>query len=256
MPLFTADALVLRTYKLGESDRIVVFLTADRGKKRGVARAARRPRSKFVGALEPFTQVRVAYFERETRELVSLNYAEPVRSPLAAPGEAVAYASYFAELLDECAPPGGPNETLYRLGASVLEAMAAGVSVEALARYFEYWLLRLEGVYPPHLACHRCEVRFSRSAAHGAWLSPVDGVFTCAACADAIGSRRAGTGLSAGALGYLAAVRQRAPRELAAVAVTAPVLLELELLHRGLMARHLEREVKSIRVLRELRRLS
>jgi DNA repair protein RecO (recombination protein O) len=90
MPLFTADALVLRTYTLGESDRIVVFLTADRGKKRGVARAARRPRSRFVGALEPFTQVRVAYFEKETRELVSLNYAEPVRSPLAAPGEGVA----------------------------------------------------------------------------------------------------------------------------------------------------------------------
>jgi DNA repair protein RecO (recombination protein O) len=37
MPLYTADALVLRTYKLGEADRIVVFLTEDRGKKRGVA---------------------------------------------------------------------------------------------------------------------------------------------------------------------------------------------------------------------------
>ena len=51
MPLYTTDALVLRTYKLGEADRIVVFLTADRGKKRGVARSARRPRSRFVGAL-------------------------------------------------------------------------------------------------------------------------------------------------------------------------------------------------------------
>ena len=49
MPLHTADALVLRTYKLGEADRIVVFLTADRGKKRGVAEHARRPRSRFRG---------------------------------------------------------------------------------------------------------------------------------------------------------------------------------------------------------------
>src|SRR4026209_2227539 len=47
MPLHTADALVLRTYKLAEADRIVVFLTADRGKKRGVAKSARRPRSRF-----------------------------------------------------------------------------------------------------------------------------------------------------------------------------------------------------------------
>ena len=39
MPLYTSDALILRTYKLGESDRIVVYLTRDRGKKRGVAQA-------------------------------------------------------------------------------------------------------------------------------------------------------------------------------------------------------------------------
>ena len=83
MPLYTADALILRTYKLGEADRIVVFLTRDRGKKRGVAKGARRPRSRFVGALEPLTEVRVAYFEKERRELVGLNFAETIRSPLA-----------------------------------------------------------------------------------------------------------------------------------------------------------------------------
>src|SRR5579862_8455041 len=82
MPLYSADALILRTYKLGEADRIVVFLTRDRGKKRGVAKGARRPRSKFGSALEPMTEVKVAYFEKETRELVGLNYAETVRSPL------------------------------------------------------------------------------------------------------------------------------------------------------------------------------
>src|SRR6266481_4483218 len=52
MPLYSADALILRTYKLGEADRIVVFLTRDRGKKRGVAKGARRTKSNFVGALE------------------------------------------------------------------------------------------------------------------------------------------------------------------------------------------------------------
>jgi DNA repair protein RecO (recombination protein O) len=88
VPLYTAEALVLRTYKLGEADRIVVFLTRDRGKKRGVAKGARRPRSRFVGALEPLTEVRVAYFEKERRELVGLNYAETVRSPLGGPADA------------------------------------------------------------------------------------------------------------------------------------------------------------------------
>jgi DNA repair protein RecO (recombination protein O) len=55
MPLYSAEALVLRTYRLGEADRIVVFLTRDRGKKRGVAKGARRSRSRFAAALEPLT---------------------------------------------------------------------------------------------------------------------------------------------------------------------------------------------------------
>ena len=105
MPLHAADALILRTYKLGETDRIVVFLTADRGKRRGVARGARRPRSPHMGALEPLTLGRVAYFEREQRDLVRLRYAEPSCSPLSAPSaEGLAHVGCFAELIDEWAP--------------------------------------------------------------------------------------------------------------------------------------------------------
>src|SRR5258705_2173835 len=82
VPLYTADALILRTYKLGEADRIVVFLTRDRGKKRGVAKGARRPRSRFAAALEPMTEVKLAYFEKERRGLVGLNYTETMKNPL------------------------------------------------------------------------------------------------------------------------------------------------------------------------------
>ena len=78
-----------------------------------------------------------------------------MRSPLAAEscagssiGRARATSSYFAELLDEWAQEADADERLYRLGASMLDALAAGAPVEPLARYFEYWLLRLQGVYP------------------------------------------------------------------------------------------------------------
>ena len=81
MPVYTTDALILRTYKLAESDRIVVFLTRDRGKKRGVAKGARRARSGSA-ALEPLTCAGVGYFERERRDLVRLDYVEPQRSAL------------------------------------------------------------------------------------------------------------------------------------------------------------------------------
>ena len=160
MPLHTTDALILRTYKLGESDRIVVFLTRDRGKKRGVAKNARQSRRRFGGALEPLTCGRVGYLERERRDLVRLDYVEPLRSPLSAvDGEALGYVGYFAELIDEWAQEADPNETLFRLGASMVEAMAAGVPIEPLARYFEFWLLRLQGVYRGRAATLSAEAR-------------------------------------------------------------------------------------------------
>ena len=212
MPLYTTDALILRTYTLGESDRIVVFLTRDRGKKRGVAKNARQSRRRFGGALEPLTCGRVGYFERERRDLVSLNYVELTRSPFAAiDGEALGYVGYFAELIDEWAQEADPNETLFRLGASMVEAMAADVPIEPLARYFEYWLLRLQGVYEP------------------------------------------GTHLSHGARAFLASARVCSPFALAQVTASRDVLQELEAAHRTLIAMHLEKDLKSARVLREMR---
>src|SRR6185503_8544306 len=128
MPLYTTDALILRTYTLGESDRIVVFLTRDRGKKRGVAKNARQSQRRFGGALEPMTYGRVGYVERERRDLVRLEYVEAARSPMSAVhGEALGYTGYFAELIDEWSPEADPNETLFRLGASVVDAIAGGV---------------------------------------------------------------------------------------------------------------------------------
>ena len=214
MPLYTAEALVLRTYKLGEADRIVVFLTRDRGKKRGVAPNARKSRKRFGAALEPLTEVRVSYFEKERRELVGLNYAEPVRSPLSATNpEALGYSHYFAELIDEWAAEADVDERLYRLGTAALEALVGGAPVEALARYFECWLLRLQGVYPPDLA------------------------------------------VSSGAATFLDGVRRISPREVESLGASRSVLREIELIHRKLIAMHLEREPRSVRVLNELRRL-
>jgi recombinational DNA repair protein (RecF pathway) len=115
-------------------------------------------------------------------------------------------------------------------------------------------VLRLQGVYPPHLACHQCQARFTGRPDGGAWLSPNDGVLTCATCAEHGTGRPFGARLSPDALGFLALARQHGPRELAEQTVAGEVLAELEALHRLLMTRHLERELKSLRVLRELRR--
>jgi DNA repair protein RecO (recombination protein O) len=216
MPLYSADALILRTYKLGEADRIVVFLTRDRGKKRGVARGARRTKSNFVGALEPLTHVRVAYFEKERRELVNLNYSEASRSALSSGTiEALGCAAYFAELIDEWAAESHEDERLYRLGVSMVEALVAGVPPEPLTRYFEFWLLSLQGVYP---------------AARVQTLSPE-------------------------AQSFLTAARKIGPQELTGMTADRAMLRELESLHRSVIAMHLEREPRSLKVLKDMTRL-
>ena len=247
MPVYTSEALILRTYKLGEADRIVVFLTRDRGQKRGVAKGARRARSRYVGALEPMTRAGVAYYEREHRELVRLNYVEPMRSPLsAASAEAFGHVGYFAELIDEWAPEAHADERLFRLGSSMVEAVAAGSPIERLARYFEYWLLRLQGVYPG-LACAGCGSSFGPK--DSAVMPPRDHVFVCRACAPAGG----GTALSAESIGFLLASGRIAPEELGRAALSARASRELETAHRRLINLHLEKELKSARVLREMR---
>lgn len=247
MPVYTADALILRTYKLGEADRIVVFLTRDRGKKRGVAKGARRPRSRYIGALEPMTRAGVGYYEREQRDLVRLNYVEPVQSPLsAATAEALGHVGYFAELIDEWAPEAHADERLFRLGASMLGAVAAGGAVEPLARYFEYWLLRLQGVYPG-LACSACGTLFDRRA--GVVMPPREHVFVCGSCAPGTSGSR----LSPEAVGFLLAAGRLGPEQLGRMPLTSGASQELETAHRRLISLHLEKELKSARVLREMR---
>ena len=245
MPLHAADALILRTYKLGEADRIVVFLTADRGKRRGVAKGARRPKSRFSGGLEPLTRGRVSYFEQERRELVRLRYVEPVCSPLLSRDAcALVHASYFAELIDEWSPEADPSEALFRLGAAVVEVLATGGPVERLARYFEYWLLRLQGVYPSVERCGRC----GGDLTAGARLSPGAGALVCAACEPA----GAGAPLSGAAVAFLRAARLAAPAALVDIVLEDAADRELAAAHRLLIRTHLEKDLKSLRVVREM----
>jgi len=248
MPVYTSEALILRTYKLGEADRIVVFLTRDRGKKRGVAKGARRVRSKFIGALEPMTRAGVAYYEREQRDLVRINYIETTRSPLSpSSGEALGHVGYFAELIDEWAPEAHADERLYRLGSSMTDAIAGGAAIEPLARYFEYWILRLQGVYPSLAACAGC----GEPLTGGAVMPPRDDLFVCRTCAPAGGSS-----LSVEALRFLKGAGATAPDRLDGLALQARAARELETVHRRLMNLHLEKELKSARVLREMRRVN
>jgi DNA repair protein RecO (recombination protein O) len=162
MALVNTDAIVLRTYNLAEADRIAVCLTRSAGLVRAVARGARRMKSRFGAALEPFTLIRLAFYEKENRELVSISNAEILKShfDLAAQLEASEVLAYMGELVGEFAPPHEANEKLFRMVNACVDALETSPgSARLVLRYFEVWLLRLAGLFPDLRSCSDCGVR-------------------------------------------------------------------------------------------------
>jgi DNA repair protein RecO (recombination protein O) len=173
VPKRVSEAFVLRTYPLREADLIVSFFTRDQGKLRGVARRARRPKSTFGAGLERLSQVRLSYYQRETRELVSLDSCELIRSQFDLASDYVAGVAldYIAELCEHLLPPEEPNEKFFRLMAAVIDSFHQSRDRQGAVwrgvTYFSLWAVRLSGWLPALDACLAC----------GSVLEPADWAF-------------------------------------------------------------------------------
>jgi DNA repair protein RecO (recombination protein O) len=123
-------------------------------------------KSRFGAALEPFTVIRLAFYEKENRELVSISNAEILKShfDLAAQLEASEVLAYMGELVSEFAPPHEANEKLFRMVVACVEALETlPGSTRLVSRYFEVWLLRLAGLFPDVRSCAECGARLGES---------------------------------------------------------------------------------------------
>ena len=152
---------MLRTYPLQEADLIVSFLSRDQGKLRGVAKRARRPKSVFGAGLQRLSHVRMAYFQRETRELVSLDSCELIRSQfdLISDYWAGVALDYFAEVAEQMLPAAEQNERFFRLLLAVLDYLRSSVEEQKAWRaitYFSLWAVRLSGWLPDLGVCLSC----------------------------------------------------------------------------------------------------
>lgn len=159
MGLVETEGLILKSHTLAEADKIVVILTKNNGVVRGVARGAKRLKSRFGGALEVFSVVQVSYFQKEDRELVSIGQIELVKSYFeqASKPDFLENFTYLVELLTEFAPPNDPNERLYRMTRVCLDSAAENPGdFAAVIIYFEIWLLKLGGYLPDWSKCFIC----------------------------------------------------------------------------------------------------
>jgi DNA repair protein RecO (recombination protein O) len=239
MPLFETEALVLRTYNFGEADKIVVCLTHTAGLIRAVAKGCRKLRSRFGAALEPFTLTKISYYQKENQELVSLNQVEIVKShfDLSGQAETLAGLAYMGDLVIEFSPPYETNERLYRMVKACLDAICKSQSdLQIILRYFEIWLLKLEGYLPDIRRCGECHRNFDETEA--AFVS-VDSMFRCREC-----SRGVGNALSKRLQTQLRATQRLAPYVFAqeSRAVPASIHREMAELTHKLIGRVLERQ--------------
>jgi DNA repair protein RecO (recombination protein O) len=183
MGLVETQAIILQTFKLADADKIAVCMTEKAGLVRGVARGARRLKSKFGAGLEPFTVVRLSYFEKETRELVTIREAEIVKSYFGAArdAEVVQALGYLAELVREFAPPHQPDERLYRMLRACIDAAASNAELlHPITVYAELWALKLTGLLADARVCGGCGRR-PDEVGGGAFIS-AEGVVRCRAC--------------------------------------------------------------------------
>lgn len=159
MPLIETESLVLKSYNLAEADKIVVLLTREHGVVRAVAKGAKRLKSRFGSGLEPFSEVRAVYFQKENVELVSLQKTDLIKSSFSAAAnpEFLHKFSYLCDLLLGFLPPHDPNEKIYRMvRASVASAAARSERLASIGVYFELWLLKLSGYLPEWTRCGHC----------------------------------------------------------------------------------------------------
>src|SRR5579871_1381815 len=157
MSLKQSEAIVLRTYPLREADLLVTLFTRAEGKIKGVARAAKKSRRRFGGALEPVTLVWAHYDDREGKDLARLDSCDILSSPLSDELDypRVVALEHVAELLDELLPDREANDDVFRLTVSVLQQLRTGEIWTPLT-YFQLWLVRLVGFLPELGACLAC----------------------------------------------------------------------------------------------------
>ncbi len=210
MGLVETEAIVLQTYKLADADKIVLCMTEKAGLVRGVARGARRLKSKFGASLEPFTLIHLTFFEKETRELVTIKGAEIVKSYFNSSGSSEAFESlvYILELVKEFAPPHHADEKLFRMLRACVDFLAGAPERSAAASvYTELWTLRLTGFLPEFRNCGVCGASLGEGFRGQRYIS-YEGVLWCQDC------RKGGAQpLTTEAYRLLSSTRQKGPSE-------------------------------------------
>jgi len=168
MPARETEAIILKTFPLGEADRLVSFLGRASGRMRGVASGARRLKNRYGSTLELLSHVQIWYVERETRDLVRIQQAELLDSFNKAQSDyslstGLALASEVAE---QALPEHEANEAMFRLMLLTAREVERRSTTALPLAYFAFWTVRLAGWLPRFDVCAVCGKPFGKGIAY------------------------------------------------------------------------------------------
>jgi DNA repair protein RecO (recombination protein O) len=172
MPARETEAIILKTFPLGEADRLVSFLGRASGRVRGVAGGARRVKNRYGSTLEVLSHVQIWYVEKETRELVRIQQCELLESFHKAQSNyelstGLAVISEAAELV---LPDHEVAEPMFRLILLAAREIERTGDWALPLTYFAFWTVRLGGWLPRFDRCSLCATDFGTGAAyHAPW---------------------------------------------------------------------------------------
>ena len=269
MNVVSSASIVLRNRDFKEHDRLVTFLTRDKGKLTGIARGARKPTARGLSVFEPFTCGTMYYVERAGTDLVAIRKCDPVPPYLLlhADYEALMLAGYCAELM-ELTAIGGDDAALYHdLLRESLQALAEGPGELEAAHVrlcFDLRYLHLQGIQPDWARCVACgRAVFGAPAGRAVGAGAAGGApclaqagehafdvrqagVRCPACVPSQGNLPA---LSAGTLAWLDTWRRSGS---ARVKPTRLALRQLQAAVTQHLVRQLQRVPRSLSLLPEL----
>jgi DNA repair protein RecO (recombination protein O) len=172
MPARETEAIILKTFSLGEADRLVSFFGRTSGRMRGVASGARRIKNRYGSTLEILSHVQLWYIEKETRDLVRIQQCELLESfnKSQSDYELSTGLAVVSEVSEQVLPEHETAESMFRLLLlTVREIERTGVWQLPLS-YFAFWAVRLGGWLPPFDRCAACGTPFGcQPAFHASW---------------------------------------------------------------------------------------
>lgn len=167
MPARETEAIILKTFPLGEADRIVSFLGRTSGRLRGVASGARRLKNRFGSTLEVLSHVQIWYVERETRELVRIQQTELLDSLHKAQSDygLSTGLAVISEIAEHVLPEREVSEAMFRLILLAAREIERTGNWQLPLSYFAFWTVRLGGWLPRFDRCASCQAVFGEAPA-------------------------------------------------------------------------------------------